>query len=170
MQTTVRIYRAHGTTALMYSLRNEGTKSGYITKGLVKLGDVIQRPPGKESFERAMIRFQSVKCNDDNILFKHPPDISSPDILAVFSDAAYDYRSASLGHGSIVAACLWCAWAMPSGGWFVVLFKKVALPLFASYGAVRFFHTHSIANSAEQITEALQQGRTQFMIDDEKSQ
>lgn len=106
-----------------------------------------------------------VSQRDESITFVHPKDMDSTDIRSVIEDAAYEYRSAAIGHGSVVAACLWSAWAMPSGGWFVLLFKQVALPLFAGYGSVRFIDTHLIANGAERLDTLLKTGEIDFKLD-----
>jgi hypothetical protein len=58
---------------------------------------------------------------------------------------------------------------MPSGGWFVLLFKQCALPIFALYGASRFSVTHICANSAETISRMIEQGSVQFTSDIDES-
>ena len=97
--------------------------------------------------------------------FRHPSDISPNDIETIFSNASYDYRSASIGHASIAAACLWAAWAMPAGGAFAIIFKQIALPAAGLYSCTRFVDSHIVANGAERITTLFQNGACDFILD-----
>lgn len=160
MHATIRIFRTGSHGPLFYGIT--GDTPSPLTRGLLGSRKFFANPSPKASLQNVLLQ---VSQRDESITFVHPKDMDSTDIRSVIEDATYEYRSAAIGHASIVAACLWSAWAMPSGGWFVLLFKQVALPLFAGYGSVRFIETHFIANGAERLDTLLKNGDIDFKLD-----
>ena len=166
--TVLRIYRTERRGPLFYSLVKANTSQTHLHDGYIRFRTILSRStsPPIASLETALVRLAWGSGAMDTITFHHPADISTTDIQSILSDAAYENRSACIGYGGIMAACLWSAWAMPNGGWFVLLFKQVALPMFGVYGGARCLDTHLAAKSAERIDQLIRGGSAQFKVID----
>ena len=156
----LRIYRNNPSTRqpLQYSLSFPDKSGWKIYKRVVFAGfNLLKRP--FDSLERSLLQL-----NIDTFRLKivHPSDITPEDILVTVSDKAYEYRSASIGSAGIFAACAYASWAMPSGGWIVLLFKHAALPLFSAFGAARFAETQALADGAEKLSTLIRSGNCDF--------
>ncbi len=102
---------------------------------------------------------------DSPLTIQHPPDISPDDIQIISDDFTHDYRIRFMGYSSICTACIWSFLVMPNGGWFALLFKDVALPIFASYSGVRAADMFCVMKGAEKIATSIQQANCEFIKD-----
>ena len=102
----------------------------------------------------------------DHVLIEHPSDISRDDIQILSEDLTHDYRIRFMGYSSICAACVWSFIVMPNGGWFALLFKDMALPLFATYSMIRAADMGLVMKGSERILHAIQQGDCDFKPSD----
>ena len=100
------------------------------------------------------------------ILIEHPSDISRDDIQILSEDFTHDYRIRFMGYSSICAACVWSFIVMPNGGWFALLFKDLALPLFAAYSGVRAVDMSLVMRGSEKFLHSIQQGDCDFKHSD----
>lgn len=116
------------------------------------------------SLESVLVAANTLK-KQDKIVFQLPSNFSPDDVSFTFSEAAYQYRSSTVGYGGIAVASLWTVWAISTGGWFVVLFKQLALPFASSYFALRCLDAHLLANGAERIQYAIQSGNAEYICD-----
>ena len=123
-----------------------------------------RNPLSNDSLANVLITASGLK-REMVVEFRHPADLDSDDIQAVFAEAAYEYRTATIGYGSLAAACFWSTWAIPNGGWLVLLFKQLALPLFGLYNAARGLEAHTIACGAETVETAIKSGSVEFQVD-----
>jgi len=162
----LRIYRQASVRGPLYYCINPSSESGFsLSSRAAHFIPSWAKDTALKSLENCLIGISGQKSNIISIL--HPADLSPDDILITFSDAAYEYRSSSIGNGSIIAACAYTLWAMPAGGWFVLLFKQAALPIFSIYGAVQFIRSHAIAEGAETMEKLIRSGQCEFFkIDD----
>ena len=83
-----------------------------------------------------------------------PPDLSIDQVQDLFGEAAYEFRTGSIGYAGIAAACMWTTWAVPSG--------SVLLPFFATISALKSLEKHIVANGAEKIEFAFKSGNIEF--------
>ena len=99
----------------------------------------------------------------NTVTVEHPSDISQDDIHIVSEDMTHDYRIRFMGYSSISAACVWSFIVMPNGGWFAILFKDLALPLFGSYSALRAADMFSVMKGSEIFLQSIKQGKCDFI-------
>ena len=102
---------------------------------------------------------------DSPVLIQHPPDISPDDIQILSEDFTHDYRIRFMGYSSICTACVWSFLMMPNGGWFALLFKDIALPIFASYSGIRAGDMFCVMKGSEKILTSIQQANCEFIKD-----
>jgi hypothetical protein len=96
------------------------------------------------------------------LLIEHVSDISPDDIQIMSEDFTHDYRIRFMGYSSICAACVWSFLVMPNGGWFALLFKDIALPIFGTYSAVRATDMFVVMRGSEKFLHAIEQGNCDF--------
>ena len=53
---------------------------------------------------------------------------------------------------------------MPNGGWFALLFKDIALPVFGAYSAVRASDAWMVMRGSERFLENLRSGNFEISI------
>ena len=156
----LRIYRQSSRGPLFYCMSTETNRTVLKSAIFTSILRSVKKNLGAiDSFEIFLAQMSGFT---NTLKIIHPPDITPDDILVTASDALYEYRSKSFGSGSIAIACAYASWAMPCGGFTVVLFKHAVLPLFSVYGACRFFQAHILAQGSERLTNLIRSGSYDF--------
>jgi hypothetical protein len=165
--SVIRIFRIPGIAGIQWRLE---------TKAPRWLSYRFHLRPSQGGFENFSFQFGQQRTDQSITILCQEKAISPDghdsidDLLLLSDDLTYEYRTLFMGYSGILTACVWSLMVMPNGGWFALLFKDIALPIFSGYSAIRATDSWFVMRGSERLLQTLRDGDFEFkLVNREKS-